>query len=971
MGTTFSRPNNSQPQANETDSAFPEEDDGVVHHTDRTAGQLGRSEEEPQTAIETNGYRLPGFTDEAVSAGQDQYVEAGPSSPAFDGADFTSPHSTTGKRKKKSKAKSKAKRVHSATQERFSDQDEPSASKVARTIEADVKSEAAAIRSLGSIRRLRTTTEGSMSSLPAVSSTAQAVQPSSAREDGELSDEEQTPVIPAPTLASVPVSTLPLPVVSTNIPAAPRATTNRPHRGGHGWKHKEYKDRDALSTGQSVPWPTMPPYLASFRSFVPETSSRSRPKDTQSGLNYEYEYTASIAPVASGSQPQPVTTPQSDSPWPVSSYAGNRSTQVSGYGRRSHYTSPTSNTAAPQNFPVPPAFFRQYNAETSRRSGLVPPDSTQTAGAGPSTVNMPRNKNRTAEWDDDVDMEDRDAERALEENDAIRLEQARRWAEEQSMRMNQTLDAAGLRELIRLLLQLTSWGVSTTDFTERGVRRDLLRAVHDVASVTNPLQRPGSPPPPPPPVDSLPTPPPPPPSPPAQASRRQSIASSVEMDIATPSPEVQPITVNPSPSVEPIALPSVPDSLEAGPPTALAPEMAATSSKRLNHQNGLDTVQAALELVQVPTPSSETVSEPRPASDVTLMRAKLLAHKLRKQKEIKDRLRKLQAASTPTEISPEPLPNTNLPVPQPPSSETSASEAGSSFPSGERQANSVDVSPVQPLNVMLPKTPDLDNQTPIVTDSSQFFPVRAKAFGRGRKALAPAHPKSFIIDLDSDSDDDDAAAEQDRAVAVHQEAERLHAEHLKREIERKEADRAALEAKIALMEARRQAKKAQAALPPLRQNKSVYHQTVTITATLPEPAALPRGEAIVQDLTPSNITPSEPHELDKPALVEKMTPAASNVLDSHAAMTPRGETVAAIAGGSRDPASHTAMDMNVDQEHRSDEIKDMDKVVIFSSPLVASIPLFPDETDLEAPAALKPEVSAGKNRFQTQPTLSS
>lgn len=459
MGTTFSRPNNSQPQATETEPAFPEEDDGVVHHTDRTAGRLEKSGEESQTAIETNGSRLPGFTDEDVTAGQDQYVEAGASSPALDGVDLTSPHSTTGKRKKKSKAKNKAKRVHSATQERFSDQDEPSASKVARTIEADVKSEAAAIRSLGSIRRLRTTTEGSMSSLQVVSSTAQAVQPSSAREDGELSDEEQTPVIPAPTLASVPVSTLPLPVVSTNIPAAPRATTNRPHRGGHGWKHKEYKDRDALSTGQSVPWPTMPPYLASSRSFVPETSSRSRPKDTQSGLNYEDEYTASIAPVASGIQPQPVTTPQSDSPWPVSSYAGNRSTQVSGYGRRSHYTSPTSNTAAPQNFPVPPAFFRQYNAETSRRSGPVPSDFTQTAGPGPSTVNMPRNKNRTAEWDDDVDMADRgtsrqrircrarvdrvidrpiDAERALEENDAIRLEQARRWAEEQSMRMNQT-----------------------------------------------------------------------------------------------------------------------------------------------------------------------------------------------------------------------------------------------------------------------------------------------------------------------------------------------------------------------------------------------------------------------------------------------------------------------------------------------------------------------------------------------------
>jgi hypothetical protein len=78
-------------------------------------------------------------------------------------------------------------------------------------------------------------------------------------------------------------------------------------------------------------------------------------------------------------------------------------------------------------------------------------------------------------------------------------------------------------------------------------------------------------------------------------------------------------------------------------------------------------------------------------------------------------------------------------------------------------------------------------------------------------------------------------------------------------------------------------------------------------------------------------------------------------------------------GGSYDPASHTTSDMNIDHEHRSDETKDMDKVVISSSPLVASIPFayafacftFLDETDLEAPAALKPEVSAGKNRFQT------
>lgn len=61
------------------------------------------------------------------------------------------------------------------------------------------------------------------------------------------------------------------------------------------------------------------------------------------------------------------------------------------------------------------------------------------------------------------------------------------------------------------------------------------------------------------------------------------------------------------------------------------------------NETGLAPGQSSLGLESAATPSSETMSDTKSASDVTLMRAKLLAHKLRKQKEIRERLRKLQA----------------------------------------------------------------------------------------------------------------------------------------------------------------------------------------------------------------------------------------------------------------------------------------------------------------------------------------
>ena len=189
-----------------------------------------------------------------------------------------------------------------------------------------------------------------------------------------------------------------------------------------------------------------------------------------------------------------------------------------------------------------------------------------------------------------------------------------------------------------------------------------------------------------------------------------------------------------------------------------------------------------------------------------------------------------------------------MPVEAPSLSTTPPSDAGPPVPPSVVIAKPASTSPLQSLKVALPKTPDLDNQAPVVTDSSQFFPVRAKTFNRGRKALAPAHPKSFIIDLDSDSDDEDTmTSERTRAVAAALEAEKRHTESLRKEIEKKEAARAALEARIRAMEARRQAKKAQVPSPSIRQTATMIQQTITVTSVVPEGTALSHGEQMTRE----------------------------------------------------------------------------------------------------------------------------
>jgi len=189
-----------------------------------------------------------------------------------------------------------------------------------------------------------------------------------------------------------------------------------------------------------------------------------------------------------------------------------------------------------------------------------------------------------------------------------------------------------MRELVRLLLQLKSWGVPTTEFVRRGVPLSLLRAIHAVIQTNGSAD---STPPPPPPSSALP-----PPPPPAimarDRSRRDSIASSVEMDIATPtpSPEIRPqlhraISINETPA--PLTMTTARGHVQT-------PLHGNTILQREN--------QAALERSigdkeEMPS-GQDQEAEARHASEVATIRVKLLAAKLRKQKEIKARMRKLQ-----------------------------------------------------------------------------------------------------------------------------------------------------------------------------------------------------------------------------------------------------------------------------------------------------------------------------------------
>ena len=191
-----------------------------------------------------------------------------------------------------------------------------------------------------------------------------------------------------------------------------------------------------------------------------------------------------------------------------------------------------------------------------------------------------------------------------------------------------------MRELVRLLLQLKSWGVPTTDFVRRGVPLSLLRAIHAVIQTNESAD---STPPPPPPPAALP-PPPPPPIMARDRPRRDSIASSVEMDIATPTP---------SPEMKPQLHRGFSiDELQSGPTVTAGRDHGHSllhGNMILQHDNQAESLRSISEagIDKVP-PVQDQEAEALHASEVSAIRVKLLAAKLRKQKEIKARMRKLQ-----------------------------------------------------------------------------------------------------------------------------------------------------------------------------------------------------------------------------------------------------------------------------------------------------------------------------------------
>lgn len=377
MGATFSRPDSQQRGTG---------DDGKDDNRGRNRS-AGNSNEIQRSQVSDASLLIPPAMLDSV-----QHVEAGPSSIPLHDAMPISPQSTTSGRKKKTKAKKK--RPHSATQDQGPEQDEPSTSKVARTVQSDVKSQAATARTLRASRRGGAQASISAlpmapSSLPAASSSSNA-QPD--REEGELSDEDQTPTVVASPLTQT-------------IPTAPRAAVNRATRGRVRPVNQRYIDRDALVGGQSIPSATAMPFSSTSsggalggRSALVATSSRSRPKDTQSGLNYEDEYTVPAAPTASsslgvGSHLSP--------PGRNASAGGNRNPQSNGYDRRSHYTSPNASAAIPRGFAINPAHSGRY---PQHRYGS--PLYAQHAQAGPSGKHEDQDEAGALPWDDDVEMQD-------------------------------------------------------------------------------------------------------------------------------------------------------------------------------------------------------------------------------------------------------------------------------------------------------------------------------------------------------------------------------------------------------------------------------------------------------------------------------------------------------------------------------------------------------------------------------------
>ena len=385
MGTAFSRPN---PQEKESKVAESRHD---AHQRDDI---LGASDEPKNVEQAPDAVSQPGHLGSSrhVAIDPRQDKEAGPSNVPSDHDLPVSPQSAGNKRKKKSKVKNKTKRLRSATQEQLSDQDERSASKVARITGSDVKSEGSTLRTSQSEKAPAIGSQASKATLP--TTTRRPPQASTAarkdREEGELTDED-------------PINNAAGSNHPQTIPTGPRVTLGRPVRGAR--KFKEYIDRDALITGKPVSGPhTSFPPPSNSRPFALETSSRSRPKDTQSGLNYEDDYAMPAPPVASSSRIHPSAGLRSGPSRRSGPVAGNHNPQFQEHGRQSHYSSPSVPVAVPQSFAMAPAYYAQYH---SHQFG-----NALSLRDGPSVATSPDNDMDRQEvqapgWGEDVDMEDR------------------------------------------------------------------------------------------------------------------------------------------------------------------------------------------------------------------------------------------------------------------------------------------------------------------------------------------------------------------------------------------------------------------------------------------------------------------------------------------------------------------------------------------------------------------------------------
>ena len=172
------------------------------------------------------------------------------------------------------------------------------------------------------------------------------------------------------------------------------------------------------------------------------------------------------------------------------------------------------------------------------------------------------------------------------------------------------------------------------------------------------------------------------------------------------------------------------------------------------------------------------------------------------------------------------------------------------------------------------KLSDLVDKPAVVADSSSYFPTKVRSTQVRRTTLAPPHPKHFVINLDTDSESED---ERDtplaRASIISRDTERRNAEALRREIEKKLAARAALEARIAAMEARKQAKKQKGPVLSAQQTNEAASQSEGFVKTEQVNVSRPDGMAVG---TPQLLTYGSAMEIvHQPVDIDKLGPQAA------------------------------------------------------------------------------------------------